>query len=169
MPKALVADSDLCTGCEICSNICAFKKFKSFNPRRARVAVIRDEPSLHDAPVFCIQCGLCINACPTGAISWKDDIVVVDEEKCNGDGRCAVVCPYGAIHVDPVTNVAIKCDTCMGKPACVQWCPQGVLSFVDVKDGAFYKHRNTERLMSRHGGDLWWGKYKLWMRPWYKR
>lgn len=170
LPKALVADVDLCTGCELCAQICAWKKFKSMNPRRGAVHVIRDEPTVLDAPVFCIQCGLCIAACPPKALKrvtvggW----VEVDEEKCDACGWCAVVCPLGVIHVDSITKKAVKCDYCKGEPACVEWCPQHVLKYVDVKEADFYKQRDFARLASRHGAHTWWGRHKLWIKPWYK-
>lgn len=42
-------------------------------------------------------CTRCADACPTGAISWKDGLAV-DAEKCTGCGACAAVCPTGALE-----------------------------------------------------------------------
>ena len=53
---------------------------------------------------------------------------VTDPNVCNGGGKCAKVCPMGAIDrsdVSRVTGVCIKCF------ACVRLCPRGAKSFDD--------------------------------------
>jgi len=62
----------------------------------------------------------------------KAGAVVVDEEKCTGCGLCVMACPYGAVRLDPVTGKAIKCDLCGGEPVCVKHCPFGALAFVEL-------------------------------------
>ncbi len=44
----------------------------------------------------CIQCGVCVKACRSGAISMTDGKIAVDEEKCNNCGRCCKACPSDA-------------------------------------------------------------------------
>lgn len=46
----------------------------------------------------CILCGVCEKACRRGAISVKDDRIVLDNEQCNHCGRCVTACPTGAWH-----------------------------------------------------------------------
>jgi carbon-monoxide dehydrogenase iron sulfur subunit len=115
--KILVVIPDRCVGCRRCELYCSFKFYKTHNPARSRIHVIRSEPYI-DAPIICLQCGLCIDSCPSGAISrnMKTGAIVVNEEKCTGCGLCVPSCPIGMIKVDPVTNVAIKCDLCGGDP-----------------------------------------------------
>ncbi|OAT85715.1 NADH-quinone oxidoreductase subunit NuoF [Desulfotomaculum copahuensis] len=58
--------------------------------------------------------------CPAGVCKALT-VYVIDEEKCTGCGRCAVVCPAGAVsgvkkqphHIDP--EKCLKCGTCMEK------------------------------------------------------
>jgi len=45
----------------------------------------------------CVGCGVCVNVCPAGAISVKDDKAVISD-KCVDCGRCAQVCPAHAIY-----------------------------------------------------------------------
>ena len=48
----------------------------------------------------CIGCEACVNVCPLGAISMKDDKAVIDGSKCVDCGRCSQVCPQEAIYLD---------------------------------------------------------------------
>lgn len=46
----------------------------------------------------CVACGVCMKACPKGAISiYKGCYAVVEEAKCVGCGLCAKACPAGCI------------------------------------------------------------------------
>ena len=48
----------------------------------------------------CVACGVCMKACPKGAISiYKGCYAVVDEAKCVGCGLCGKACPAGCIEV----------------------------------------------------------------------
>jgi len=46
----------------------------------------------------CIGCGSCIDACPFGALSLVDDMIVVNE-KCTGCGACLLACPMHALNL----------------------------------------------------------------------
>ncbi|MCH4886471.1 4Fe-4S dicluster domain-containing protein [Acidaminobacter sp. JC074] len=49
---------------------------------------------VHDT---CVKCKKCIKACPVGAITFKEGIVI-DNEKCIGCFACGNTCPVNAIH-----------------------------------------------------------------------
>ena len=69
MPKI---DSDMCTGCESCVNICPMDS----------LTIDMDEKAVRN-PARCIGCGLCVSACPEESITLErvaEDQVVVPPE-----------------------------------------------------------------------------------------
>ncbi|MCE1174888.1 MAG: YjjW family glycine radical enzyme activase [Propionibacteriales bacterium] len=42
----------------------------------------------------CIDCGICLDACATGALSMVSDRVVWNESLCTGTDACIAACPY---------------------------------------------------------------------------
>lgn len=140
---ALVAIPERCTGCRRCELACSFAHYKVMNPAKSAIHVIRDPHAPIDAPIFCMQCGLCIDSCPQKALYRDEKIgaVLVNFEKCDGCGLCVVACPYGAIMIDKRTKKVIKCDLCKGEPACVKACPEGALLYVDVNVASYYKRQ----------------------------
>ena len=143
-----------CTGCDICEYVCSMEKEKAFNPVKSRIRAVRLNP-LFNVAVACRTCkdAPCVVACPKDAVSQSSEsgMVTVDVEKCDGCGWCIGACQYGAITLHPETRKAILCDTCEGEPACVQWCPEGALSF---------KGKTTDKIVT---GDI--GCYTLGFLP----
>jgi len=91
-------------------------------------------------PVHCMQCDdpICVKFCPVNAMSQRSDgIIIIDKERCNGCGVCAVVCPYGALYINP-DGKADGCDFCIDRlkaglePKCVEMCPAGARVFGDL-------------------------------------
>lgn len=104
-PASRVYVTDLCQNCVArpCMNTCRFGAISHVNGK-----------SIID-PVKCKKCGMCISACPYGAIVKtvvpcenacpvgaiaKDEhgFARLDTEKCISCGKCVSACPFGAVH-----------------------------------------------------------------------
>ena len=76
----------------------------------------------------CLGFGNCVAACQYGAISVKDGVAVVDEEKCVGCLACAAACPRGLIvPVSPAQNVLIACASMAKGAATTRACSVGCI------------------------------------------
>ena len=54
----------------------------------------------------CVACGVCMKACPKGAISiYKGGYAVLDAARCVGCGLCGKVCPAGCIETKERSEV----------------------------------------------------------------
>ena len=54
----------------------------------------------------CVACGVCMKACPKGAVSIdRGCYAAVGEAKCVGCGLCAKACPAGCIMITERSEV----------------------------------------------------------------
>ena len=60
-----------------------------------------------------------------------------------------VACPFGAISVDPLTDRIIKCDLCLGDPACAKFCPTGAIEYVTADAYALVRQREAIKNISK--------------------
>ena len=133
---SLIFDSRLCTGCQACQMACLDQR--DIRPLDGQTPLLRVEPAKDPGvfrTIFCVRCGLCVRACPTGCLQMEDGSVSVREALCIGCGACAKACPQSVISFsDKVVQI---CDGCGGRreeglaPACVHTCPAGALRWED--------------------------------------
>ena len=121
-------------------------------------------------PVMCQHCAEppCVDVCPTGA-SFKraDGIVLVDKHICIGCRYCMMACPYKArsfIHekltdqlphaprgkgtVEGCTLCVHRIDRGENTTACTQACPNGAMTFGDLKN----PESEISQKLAQHGG-----------------
>jgi len=140
-----IYDESRCIQCRTCEVACKDTRGVELGPRWRRVIETWEGKYPDVKRVFfsqsCLHCGkpACIPACPTGAISKRqeDGIVVVDREKCDGCRDCFTACPYDVPQFGS-DGLMQKCDLCLGaegEPACVTSCPGEALSYGVIDDG----------------------------------
>lgn len=95
--------------------------------------------SISSACYHCID-PLCAEVCPAGAITKKDNgLVLISQEQCIGCRYCEWACPYGAPTFDEKRAVMSKCTGCddlvaQGQnPACVDACVMRAIEFGDLE------------------------------------
>jgi Fe-S-cluster-containing hydrogenase component 2 len=140
----LAVDLKKCTGCRNCELACSVRHTISFNPRRSRIQILKDEVQNLLVPMVCLQCDdpLCEQACPNGAISYNEKgTLIVDSDVCIGCMNCVTACIYGGIEIDPKTLKAVKCDLCGGNPACIKACDYEAISLVKAKKNGLKARR----------------------------
>ena len=95
----------------------------------------------------CLGYGTCARACPFGAITMsKDNLAVVDREKCTACGVCVAACPKNIIALTPSAKmVHIRCSSrykgpdvkkacklgCIACGLCAKGCPEGAITITD--------------------------------------
>ena len=143
--KVLV-EYDKCIGCKACEVACEY-----YNQTN-RVYVYEFYDRGISIPVICRHCekAPCIRVCPERALYRDDDgFVVLDDSKCIGCLMCATACPFGAISLDALKGVIIKCDMCASRrkeglpPACVTACPTNAIKVVEPKVISEYKRKKV--------------------------
>ncbi|AEF96914.1 4Fe-4S dicluster domain-containing protein [Methanotorris igneus] len=138
-PKIIVLDPSKCSKCNDCINKCA------------EIHGISRVKKFDGIPIFCMQCETppCKEICPVDAIYLKENIPIVNKEKCIGCGMCAIACPIGAIFVEE--KVAHKCTLCLDvdriTPACIEACKDNALKLVCDESLEMIKEEKRKKLI----------------------
>jgi Fe-S-cluster-containing dehydrogenase component len=96
----MVIDLSSCVRCYACVAACRIEHFLPMGmswPKLVALDTGGDNPAVSTYSVRCNQCkdAPCVEVCPTGATTRREDgIVIVDQDKCVGCRYCVVACPY---------------------------------------------------------------------------
>jgi len=155
--RVLVRDVERCPpDCRLCVDACASRH----GAARIQLHGVRTEAiEIVDSCRQCRVGAECVEACPKNAIQWSGSVLTVTDA-CDGCGLCVPACPYGAITVEPAVRSMLttlqqrvqtipilalvvskpalranKCDFCVSHTdmACVSRCPIGALRIVEVE------------------------------------
>jgi carbon-monoxide dehydrogenase iron sulfur subunit len=146
MKKIILFDPEKCVGCKQCALSCSFAKEQSFSLGKARNKTLWDYKKNMFVLISCQHCEkpLCLDVCPTGAISRNEyaGLIVINDERCNGCKACIEICPFDAVIWDVDRGCVIMCDLCGGDPECVKHCLYGALSWVEADEAAISQKRS---------------------------
>lgn len=101
----------------------------------------------------------CVTSCYRDAIQVREGWVLLLKDRCTNCGICLLACPFGAIMVkwEPRADgmqipYVHKCDGCVersagklapnafemadARPACAATCPSGAIEWKDIKEGS---------------------------------
>ena len=100
MRWGMVVDLRKCVRCYACIAACRVEHFLPMGvtwPKLVALETGGEHPMVSTYSVRCNQChdAPCVQVCPTGATSMREDgIVQVDQNKCVGCRYCVIACPY---------------------------------------------------------------------------
>lgn len=144
-------DQQRCISCKACEVHCKAKNRVPAGAKFGQLVSVgpvkkKDKPRYLTLFMPCFHCESpwCVSACPTGAMTKReqDGIVFVDQKLCVGCKACIMACPWKIPQWDEVNGRAIKCDYCRDrvdeglKPACVTGCTTHALSFIKPNEAS---------------------------------
>ncbi|MEW5873406.1 MAG: 4Fe-4S dicluster domain-containing protein [Chloroflexota bacterium] len=117
--------------------------------------VSSDDSQAHFVRKFCRHClePACVSVCPVGAMyKTPEGPVVYDAKKCMGCRYCMMACPFGIPRYewDSAAPLVRKCTLCVERlrqgqlPACVEACPNQVLTFGKRNDLLLAAHETIQ-------------------------
>jgi len=83
----------------------------------------------------------------------KRKIIKIDEDKCNGCGKCLPKCPEGALQLIDGKVRLISDLFCDGLGACIGHCPRGAIG-IEEREAIKYDERKVMQIISRQGENV---------------
>jgi len=79
----------------------------------------------------------------------KRQMIIIDEDKCNGCGLCIPACPEGALQIINEKAVLVKESYCDGLGACLGDCPEDALSVEEILVDEYDEQKVIETLKEK--------------------
>ena len=94
-------DTSRCLGCGMCKSVCP-KGIISMLSQYTKTAVMcsnkqKGADARKACKNACIGCKKCEKTCQSGAITVKDNLAVIDYDKCTNCGECVKACPTACL------------------------------------------------------------------------
>jgi Fe-S-cluster-containing hydrogenase component 2 len=133
-----------CRWCRSCELACSLFHEGVCSPSLARLRLWVNTLQLEVEAELCAQCrdAACVEACPVDGAIILDSVtgaILIREGECTACGACAAACPFNAegniLFYSGTRDAYVKCDSCAGRPKCVEVCPTGALR-IEETDGA---------------------------------
>ncbi|MFO7615464.1 MAG: 4Fe-4S binding protein [Bacteroidales bacterium] len=80
----------------------------------------------------------------------KREIIKIDEEKCNGCGLCIPACPEGALQIIDGKARLVSDLMCDGLGACIGECPEGAIG-IELREAEPYNEKAVIREIVKFG------------------
>ncbi len=138
-----------CIGCHTCSVVCKNENDVPLGVWRTWLKTIEKgrypEVTKSFLPLLCNNCSnpVCCTVCPVHATRQQENgVVTINPHRCIGCRYCMAACPYRVRYINPLKNIAEKCDWCYHRlrigqrPACVEACPTEAMRFGNLADPA---------------------------------
>jgi len=135
MPKVLYADPKKCIACRACEVACEREHHGTSNVRVTRLEGSGASPV---SCRHCLN-SPCAAVCPHQALALSPiGIMVLDRERCTNCGLCVFACPFGAIDRTPggivKCDLCMHRLAKGNKPACATTCPMGAIVYGECSD-----------------------------------
>ena len=140
-------DNRKCIGCHACTVACKSEHQVPLGVDRTWVKYVEKGTFPHNRRLFtvmrCNHCDRapCVSICPVTCLYRRDDGVVdFNPQRCIGCKACMQACPYDALHIEPDSQTAAKCNFCTHRleaglqPSCVVVCPEQAIVSGDLDD-----------------------------------
>lgn len=93
--------------------------------------VAAGEPPYSQADIQGIEIALISKPAAHAAYTSLEDTmaysVIVDSDKCNGDGECVDICPVSVYELQDGKSVPVNAEECLGCESCVEVCPTSAI------------------------------------------
>ncbi len=123
-----VIDPEKCTSCGACVDVCP-KHVLALQPEKLPVRLLcraaeQGKLVADNCKAGCIGCEICYRECKFDAITMKNHLPQIDQEKCVGCMMCAETCPTSAIWGDFDNRMIAEIDKsqCIGCTLCKKTC-----------------------------------------------
>jgi len=130
MKKVLMTYPANCIACHACEGACSQLYFKTDAPQDSRIRISETNAQPHMN--VCNQCGICVQSCPTLALTInKQGVIMVNQALCINCYMCIAACPTGSMFRRLGDVTPFKCIAC---GACTPSCPADAISLAETKE-----------------------------------